>query len=446
MIYQPKGFYMNEKTKSTSLTTKIMLGLFLGAILGYVLRELQGAIDSDLIKNILSFVTIVANLFLSSLRMLVVPVIFISIVHGTLSLTDITTLGRVAGKTTLIYLFTTIIAVTLGISSALLIKPGANTGLQASNEYSIPSATSFQDIVSNLIPSNPIAAMVNGDTIQIIVFAIFIGIAISLTNVKKAEPVVRLFESLNAVIAKLVEFIMSFSHYGIFFITAKIFTTISATAVGSLLMYILLTYVVMLIHMFITYSCILKFWANISPIKFFSKIKDVILFSFSTASSNATIPISMNAVTKRCGVSSKIASFTIPLGSTVNMDGTSIMQGIATIFIAQAYNLPLGVNDYIVVILTATLASIGTAGVPSAGVIMLAMVLQKVGLPMEGIALIVGVDRLIDMLRTSVNVAGDCVTACVVAKSEGELDIDVFNKQHDDADNLDLHHMHAQDK
>jgi Na+/H+-dicarboxylate symporter len=289
--------------------------------------------------------------------------------------------------------------------------------------------------------------MANGDTIQIIIFAIFIGIAISLTNVKKAEPVVRLFESLNAVIAKLVEFIMSFSHYGIFFITAKIFTTISAGAVGSLLMYILLTYVVMLLHMFVTYSCILKFGANISPIKFFGKIKDVILFSFSTASSNATIPISMNAVTKRCGVSNKIASFTIPLGSTVNMDGTSIMQGIATIFIAQAYNLPLGVNDYIVVILTATLASIGTAGVPSAGVIMLAMVLQKVGLPMEGIALVVGVDRLIDMLRTSVNVTGDCVTACVVAKSEGELDLDVFNKQQDDDDdNIDLHHMHAQDK
>jgi Na+/H+-dicarboxylate symporter len=437
---------MNEKTKSTSLTTKIMLGLFLGAILGYALRELHGAVDSDLIKNIFSFITIAADLFLSSLRMLVVPVIFISIVYGTLSLTDITTLGRVAGKTTLIYLLTTIVAVTLGISSALLIKPGANTGLHASSEYSVPSATSFQDIVSNLIPSNPIAAMVNGDTIQIIVFAIFIGIAISLTNVKKAEPVIRLFESLNAVIAKLVEFIMSFSHYGIFFITAKIFTTISATAVGSLLMYILLTYAVMLIHMFITYSCILKFLANISPIKFFSKIKDVILFSFSTASSNATIPISMNAVTKRCGVSNKIASFTIPLGSTVNMDGTSIMQGIATIFIAQAYNLPLGVNDYIVVILTATLASIGTAGVPSAGVIMLAMVLQKVGLPMEGIALVVGVDRLIDMLRTSVNVAGDCVTACVVAKSEGELDLDVFNKQDNDADNIDLHHMHVQDK
>jgi Na+/H+-dicarboxylate symporter len=438
---------MNEKAKSTSLTTKIMLGLFLGAILGYVLRELKGAVDSDLINNTLSFVTIVANLFLSALRMLVVPVIFISIVYGTLSLTDITTLGRVAGKTTLIYLLTTIIAVALGISSALLIKPGANTGLQTSSEYIIPSATSFQDIVSNLIPSNPIAAMANGDTIQIIIFAIFIGIAISLTNVKKAEPVVRLFESLNAVIAKLVEFIMSFSHYGIFFITAKIFTTISAGAVGSLLMYILLTYVVMLLHMFVTYSCILKFGANISPIKFFGKIKDVILFSFSTASSNATIPISMNAVTKRCGVSNKIASFTIPLGSTVNMDGTSIMQGIATIFIAQAYNLPLGVNDYIVVILTATLASIGTAGVPSAGVIMLAMVLQKVGLPMEGIALVVGVDRLIDMLRTSVNVTGDCVTACVVAKSEGELDLDVFNKQQDDDDdNIDLHHMHAQDK
>lgn len=434
---------MNEKTKSTSLTTKIMLGLVLGAALGGTLRWIlaKQIFDGAIINDALSFIDIISNLFLSSLRMLVVPVIFVSIVHGTLALTDITTLGRVASKTTIIYLLTTIVAVSLGISAALFIKPGAKTGLIASSEYSIPSATSFKDIISNLIPSNPIAAMVNGDTIQIIVFAIFVGIAIALTNPKKSKAVVKYYESLNAVISKLVEFIMSFSHYGIFFITAKIFTTISATAVQSLLMYILLTYVVMLTHMFVTYGCILKFYANISPIKFFSKIKDVIVFSFSTASSNATIPISMNAVTKRCGVSNKIASFTIPLGSTVNMDGTSIMQGIATIFISQAYNLPLTVNDYIVVILTATLASIGTAGVPSAGVIMLAMVLQKVGLPMEGIALIIGVDRLIDMLRTSVNVTGDCVTACVVAKSEGELDLDVFNRQNDTIGDLDLHNM-----
>jgi Na+/H+-dicarboxylate symporter len=277
-----------------------------------------------------------------------------------------------------------------------------------------------------MFPSNPMAAMSQGNTLQVIVFAVLFGIAISLAG-EAGQRVSDFFSDVNEVIMKLVTLLMKVAPYGIFFLMAKLFTGLGLDSIANLAAYFLVLVAALLIHAFVTYSILLKVLSGLSPIVFWKKMKDAIMFAFSTASSNATIPVTMETATHRLGVSNKVASFTIPLGATINMDGTAIMQGVATAFIAQAFGVDLSIGDYMTVILTATLASVGTAGVPGVGLIMLAMVLNQVGLPLEGIALIMGVDRLLDMIRTAVNITGDSVVTCIVAKSENELDIDAFN-------------------
>lgn len=385
---------------------------------------------------------VVGQIFISSLKMLVVPLIFTSIVCGTSSLSDASSLGRLGFKTISLYLFTTAIAITLAIISALIFKPGYGANLHTSSSFSVKEEPAISEVLIRLFPDNPIEAMASGNTLQIIVFALLFGIAIGATK-KSGEKVADFFDALNSVMMKLVTLLMNIAPYGVFCLMAKLFTTIELSAIVSLGKYFVLLVCVLITHVLVTYCSLLKIYTGLSPVTFLSKMDDAAIFAFSTASSNATIPVTMETVTRRLGVSNRIASFTIPLGSTINMDGTAIMQGVATVFIAQAFSVELSISDYLSVILTATLASVGTAGVPGVGMIMLAMVLRQVGLPLEGIALLMGVDRLLDMVRTAVNITGDCAVTCIVAKSEKAMDIDVFKDPEAGVkdETIDFHHI-----
>ncbi len=304
-------------------------------------------------------------------------------------------------------------------------QPGAGADLTAASSFKSAEAPSLGQVIIDMFPTNPISAMAEGKTLQVIVFALLFGIAISAAG-KPGERIAAIFSDLNEVIMKLVALLMNLAPYGVFFLMAKLFTGLGLGAIINLGEYFLVLTATLLIHGLVTYSLMLKGFTGLNPLTFLKKMEDAIMFAFSTASSNATIPATMETVKNRLGVDNKIASFTVPLGATVNMDGTAIMQGVATAFIAQAFNIDLSMGDYVMVILTATLASIGTAGVPGVGLVMLAMVLNQVGLPLEGIALIMGVDRLLDMIRTAVNITGDACVSVIVAKSEGALDLDRF--------------------
>ena len=433
---------MIKRWSQYSLTTKVLVGMIAGLATGLLVRTFLG--DSLFVSQYITdgVFHVIGQIFISSLKMLVVPLIFTSIVCGTCSLSDASTLGRLGCKTLVLYLFTTAVAITLAIVAALIVKPGEGANLEAATTFSPNAAPSISEVLIHLFPNNPIEAMASGNTLQIIVFAMLFGIAIGAAG-EPGEQVARFFASLNEVMMKLVALLMNIAPYGVFCLMAKLFTTIELTAILSLGKYFVLLLGVLILHLLITYCSLLKILTGLSPRKFLAKMEDAAMFAFSTASSNATIPVTMETATHRFGVSNRVASFTIPLGSTVNMDGTAIMQGVATVFIAQAFGIGLGIQDYLSVILTATLASIGTAGVPGVGMVMLAMVLRQVGLPLEGIALVMGVDRLLDMVRTAVNVTGDCAVTCIVAKSEKAMDIDVFNDPEAGVsqETIDFHHI-----
>ncbi|EAS65120.1 Putative proton/glutamate symporter [Photobacterium angustum S14] len=400
--------------------------MVLGILTGFLIRTFLADISfiHEYIVN--GLFDVGGKIFIASLKMLVVPLVFVSLVCGTSSLKDIATLGRLGGKTVLFYLATTAIAITLALFLANVFQPGAGADLSAATTFAAKEAPTLGSVIVGMFPTNPISSMANGNTLQIIVFAVLFGIAISAAG-KPGERIAEVFKDLNEVIMKLVALLMNIAPFGVFFLMAKLFTGLGLDAIFNLINYFLVLVAALLIHGLVTYSAMLKIFTGLSPITFLKKMEDAVMFAFSTASSNATIPVTMETATKRLGVNNKIASFTVPLGATINMDGTAIMQGVATVFIAQAFNIDLSMGDYIAVIVTATLASIGTAGVPGVGLIMLAMVLNQVGLPVEGIAIIMGVDRLLDMIRTAVNITGDSVVTCIVAKSENELDIERFN-------------------
>ncbi|MEG3752961.1 dicarboxylate/amino acid:cation symporter [Psychromonas arctica] len=416
---------MTATKQKMSLTKKVLIGMGIGILTGFLIRSLLAdvAFVQDYIVNGLFYVG--GKIFIATLKMLVVPLIFISLVCGTSSLKDMSTLGRLGGKTLAFYMATTAIAITLAIFMANIFEPGVGVDLAQATTYAAKDAPSLGDVIINMFPTNPINAMAAGNTLQIIVFAILFGIAISASG-SAGERIAAIFFDLNKVIMKLVVMLMKIAPYGVFFLMAKLFSEIGLDAIWNLINYFLVITAALVIHAVVTYSAFFKAFTGLSPVIFFKKMETAISFAFSTSSSNATIPATLETTTKRLGVNNKVASFTVPLGATINMDGTAIMQGVATVFIAQAFNIDLTISDYIAVILTATLASIGTAGVPGVGIIMLAMVLNQVGLPVEGIAMLLGVDRLVDMIRTAVNITGDSVVTCIVAKSEGEMDIDVF--------------------
>jgi Na+/H+-dicarboxylate symporter len=420
------------------LTARIFIGMIVGIAIGGILNifsDDSGDLSFSVLDTEIStytflvegIFTVIGTLFINALKMLVVPLVFISLVCGTASLSDPSKLGRLGGKAVGLYITTTAIAITLAIVFAILIQPGVGLNLATDASYAPSESPSLAQVIIDMMPSNPIQAMAQGNMLQIIVFAAFFGVALAMIKGASGERLRTFFDDLNEVIMRVVTIVMNLAPYGVFALMAKLAATTDVDIFKGLFVYFFLVLFVLFVHALVTYPIVLKLFSGLNPITLLKKMREPALFAFSTASSSATLPVTIETANKKLGVKTSVASFTLSLGSTINMDGTAIMQGVATVFIAQVYNVDLSVADYLMVILTATLASIGTAGVPGVGLLMLAMVLQQVNLPVEGIALIIGVDRLLDMTRTAVNVTGDCVVSCIVAKSEKELDLSVYN-------------------
>jgi len=406
------------------LTQRIVVGMIAGLAVGVALNLVgtEGLVGELLVDGLFR---VVGAIFIASLKLLVVPLVFVSLVCGTAALDDISKLGRVGGRTLVLYLSTTAIAISIALTAAVIVSPGAGFDLPTDVAYTARSAPSIGDILIGLFPTNPVRAMADGNMLQIIVFAVLFGIAMTLSG-SVGQKLLGTFKDLNAVILRMVLMLVNLAPYGVFCLIAGVFATQGFGAILHLAQYFFVVLGALALHALLTYPALLRVLGGLSPIKFFRKMRDPMALAFSTASSNATLPVTLENAETRLGVDNSIASFTIPLGATLNMDGTAIMQGVATVFIAQAYGIDLGLGSYLMVVLTATLASIGTAGVPGVGLVMLAMVLEQVNLPVEGIGLIIGVDRLLDMVRTAVNVTGDSAVSCVVARAEGELDEGVF--------------------
>ena len=417
---------MNRNTR-TSLTVRILIGMIAGVMAGSLLNRIgiAGAVDEYLVSGLFH---VVGQVFLASLGLLVVPLVFVSLVCGTAALEDISKLSRVGGKTLFLYLLTTATAISLALLAAVTVRPGAGFHLESDAVFTPQTPPSLVETIINLFPSNPVRAMADGNMLQIIVFAGLFGLALTLAGAP-GKRILSIFGDLNEVIMKLVMLLMEVAPYGVFALIAKVFAQQGFDAIRPLIKYFSVVLGVLLLHVFGTYPLLLKGLARLSPVTFFRNMRAPLAVAFSTASSNATLPVTLETVEHRLGVDNSIASFTVPLGATINMDGTAIMQGVATVFIAQAYGIEIGITGYLMVVLTATLASIGTAGVPGVGLIMLAMVLRQVNLPVEGIGLVIGVDRLLDMARTAVNVSGDAAVTCVVAKSEGLFSPEVFRRE-----------------
>jgi len=316
----------------------------------------------------------------------------------------------------------------LALTLALIVDPGLRAADKdmPSPEFVGKDAPSIKETLVNIVPSNPIAAMAEGKMLQVILFAVLLGLAMSKTG-ESGRRVLKVFEDLNLIVMKLVTMLIQLAPYGVFCLMVTLGVTVGWSEITKLLAYFLTVVAALLLHMMLVYPLFLRFIAGVNPLIYLKKMREPMLVAFSSASSGATLPVTLRTVEHRVGVSNSVASFAVPLGATINMDGTAIMQGVATVFIAQFYGFMLGPQDYLLVILTASLASIGTAAVPGVGLIMLALVLGQVGLPLEGIGLIIGVDRILDMMRTAVNVTGDGMVATTVAKSENELDLQVFN-------------------
>ena len=418
-----------------SLTRKIVTAMLLGMLVGVILNILfsSSLISQPSIKwlhtnLVFGLFDTVGQIFVRSLKLLVVPLVLVSLICGVSSLGNNSRMGAVALKTVVLYLVTTAIAISLAILTAVMVQPGVGIDLALASEFVAKEAPPLKQTLINIFPSNPVESMANGATLQIIVFALLFGFAVTKAG-EQGQRIISFFNDLNAVIMKMVMILMLIAPFGIFCLLAKLFADVGIGMIMSLGKYFLTVLFVLLLHSLGVYSLLLKFFSGLSVKTFLSKLRPALALAFSTASSGATMPVTMRTVEQRLGVSKSVSSFTVPLGATINMDGTAIMQGVATVFIAQAYNIGLTLEGYLAVVLTATLASIGTAAVPGVGLVMLVMVLNQVGLPVEGIGLIIGVDRLLDMTRTATNVTGDAMVTTVVANSEGLVDKTVFDSQ-----------------
>ena len=405
-----------------NLTKQIIFAMGLGMIVGVSLSFFDHPIIQTYFVDGAFYVG--GKVFVKLLKMLVVPLVLISLICGVMSLSDIKQLGRIGGMTLSFYLLTTAIAITLAITAGLIFSPGEGFSLVSESVFEAKTPPPLTEVLINIVPGNPLESMASGKMLQVIVFAILLGLSINICQAKKIEA---LCLEANDVIMKMLTLLMKFAPVGVFCLMAKVFATLGADAFIPLIKYFLLVLCCLIFHGLVSYPSLLKLIGGLNPVTFINKFKQVWVYAFSTASSNATMPVTLDTVQKKLGVSNGVASFSVPLGATINMDGTAIMQGVATVFISQVYGVNIDINGYLMVILTATLASIGTAGVPGVGLITLAMVLNQVGLPVEGIGLIIGIDRLLDMVRTAVNVTGDAAVSCIVAKKEGELDRAVFN-------------------
>ncbi len=417
---------MNNTKSKMGLTKKIFIALIIGILVG-VAFNLTGLVNQkfgDIIVNDV-FGTI-GSMFITAIKMMMVPVVLFSLIVGAASMGDISKLGRIGLKTIIFYLITTALAITLALCFGLLIKPGVGAEkFQVDESYEVAEQESMLDTLVNIIPSNPFRSLVEANMLQIIFFSILVGIAISMLG-DKTEKLRVVLEQTNDVMLRVMLIIMKAAPIGVFALLAKTFSLEGFSAIVPLGKYFIGVIVVVLFQLFLVYPAMIKTITKLSPIQYFKNSSQAGLFAFSTSSSSATIPISLECMAKNQGVDRSISSFTIPLGATINMDGTSIMQGMAVIFIAQAMNVEITASMFITVIVMALLASIGTAGVPGAGLIMLAMVLTQVGLNPEYIGIIMGVDRLLDMTRTACNTMGDHACTLCIAKTENAIDESIF--------------------
>lgn len=419
-----------KEKKKIGLTTKIFISLILGAIFGIILCYMvpSSHIKDDIIVEGILYV--IGQGFIRLMKMLVVPLVFCSLVCGSMSIGDTKKLGTVGVRTLFFYLFTTALAVTVALSVGNIINPGVGLDMSAvqSNAADVQSmeATSLTDTLLNIIPDNPINSLANGNMLQIIVFALIVGIILAKLG-ERTETVGNFFSQFNDIMMEMTMMVMSLAPIGVFCLISRTFANIGFSAFVPLAKYMIGVLIALAIQCFVVYMALLKVFTGLNPVIFIKNFFPVMAFAFSTATSNATIPMSIDTLSKKMGVSKKISSFTIPLGATINMDGTAIMQGVAVVFAAQAFGIHLSMTDYLTVIGTATLASIGTAGVPSVGLVTLTMVFNSVGLPVEAIGLIMGIDRILDMTRTAVNITGDAVCTTIVANQNKALDREVFN-------------------
>lgn len=422
----------NKGKKKLGLTTVIFIALIAGAVTGTIINNFFMHIDVVNKVIVEGIFYVIGQGFISLMKMLVVPLVFCSIVCGAASIGDTKTLGKVGVRTIIFYICTTILAVAVALSVASLINPGLGLDMSAVENVKTTidsSATntdlSLVDTILNIIPTNPIASLANGEMLQIIVFALIVGIILAKLK-DKAQLVSNFFQQGNDIMMEMTMMIMKIAPIGVFCLVGRTFSELGFSAMVPMFKYMITVVLALAIQCYGVYMIMLRVFAGLNPFKFAKKFFPVQAFAFSTATSNATIPLNIDTLEEKVGVSRKISGFTIPLGATINMDGTSIMQGVAVVFVAQAFGIHLDPADYLTVIATATLASIGTAGVPSVGLVTLAMVFDSVGLPVSGIGLIMGIDRILDMLRTAVNITGDAVCTTIVAKQNKELDKEVF--------------------
>ena len=387
---------MEKKRKKLHFSVKVLIGLGLGIVIGIILQPYADFAST--------FIQPFGTLYLNAVKMLIVPLVFCSLVMGACGLGDVKKFGRIGLKTMGIYLLTTFFAASIGVILGNLTDVGTGLDLKTDVAVEAVETPNFVETLTNIIPSNPIQAMANGDMLQIIVFALFVGAGIVIVG-KKAEPVKGFIDGFSDIMYKITDIVMSFTPYAVF----ALITPVIASNGKEVLLPILI------------YGMGIRFGVGMNPLEFMKKSWEAIIISFSTCSSSATLPATMQCG-KRLGIPLPIRSFTLPLGATVNMDGGAIYQGVTAIFVANLFGVDLSLTEEILIIATAVLASVGTAGVAGASIIMVSVVLTSVGLPMEGVAIVAGVDKLIDMPRTSVNIIGDLMCSAIVARSEGELD------------------------
>ena len=428
-----------------SLTNKILIAMLCGLVVGVGLNQFgEGWVWADrfLVDGLFH---LLGSAFIKALKMLVVPLVTFSLICGVAGLGDVVLLGRIGVKAFLLYVFTTAVAITLALSVATLVGPGKSGETQPvidSMEFTAPDAPPLVDVLLNIVPGNPVAAFAEGEMLQIIFFVILFAVAMLMSG-EAGKRLASGAERLNEVMMQVVTLVMEVAPVGVFCLLARTFAEQGIGLILPMLDYFLLVAGCLLLHLLFTLNLLVWAGSKISPGMFMRKMRSAQVFAFSTASSNATIPVTLSSVEKRLGVSNSVASFTVPFGATINMDGTAIMQGVATVFIANVYGIDLEFTQYLVIIGMAVLASIGTAGVPGVGLIMLAMVFNQVGLPVEGIALIIGVDRLLDMMRTAVNITGDAAVTCVVAAGEQAIDRTVTEDlQAGQIKDIELPHQH----
>lgn len=399
-------------------STKILLGMIAGVIFGSFLS----IVVPDWVEPLSTYILgPVGQIFIRAIKMLVVPLVFVSLVSGAAGIGDPKKMGRVGIKTVFFYMITTMLAITVGLTLANIFDPGVGFTLPADASFKVKEAPSIVDTLVNMVPTNPIKAMVEQEMLQIIVFALLCGIGLALMG-ERGKTVLKIVDELNHLMIEIVHMIMKLAPYGVFALIAVAVGEQGIELLKPMLKYMFVVLGALAMHASVNYSILVRLLGGLNPVKFFKGIFPAMAVAFSTSSSSATLPVTIETCEENLDVPKEIGSFVLPLGATINMDGTAIMQGVAAVFIAQVYGVDLTMGQQLTILLTATLASVGTAGVPGVGLITLSMVLQSVGLPVAGIALIIGVDRLLDMCRTAINISGDALVSVIIANSEMKRD------------------------